>query len=128
MAASVALVCMPSCSGGGEPVTVNERMFLRVGDVLIPKGGGCSWTKIPSMGQTSSGGVDGDISVREGPEGDAFVVRVFSDQELLASRSYGVAMLNSGKLDEFTVSTHSNAVYLFRYWGGVCADLAAPSP
>ena len=50
-----------------------------------------------------------------------------SDQQLLASRTYGVAMLRSGKLDEFTVTTHSGVVYVLRYWGGTCADLdAAP--
>jgi len=31
-------------------------------------------------------------------------------------------------LDEFTVTTHSGAVYVFRYWGGACADLSSPSP
>src|SRR5436190_21870693 len=118
MAASMALVSMVCCSDGGERVTVNERMFLRVGDALMPEGAGCFQTKIPSSGQASSGGGNGDVAFQEGPEGDAFVVRVFSDQALLASRSYSVCMLNSGQLDEFTVTTHSGAVYVFRYWGG----------
>ena len=53
---------------------------------------------------------------------------VFSNQALLAARSYSVAMLNSGQVDEFTVTTESGAVHVFRYWGGACADLSSPSP
>jgi hypothetical protein len=82
---------------------------------------------LPGSGGSSSGGGPGEFSVTEGPDGDAFMVRVFSDQQLLASRTYGVAMLRSGRLDEFTVTTHSGAVYVLRYWGGTCPDLdAAP--
>ncbi len=102
-----------------------------MGDILVPEGGGCESMKLPSSGggaTTSGGPVSGDISHSEGPEGDAFVVRVFSGQELLATRSYGVAFLESGHSDEFTVSSHSGTVYVFRYWGGSCADLDASSP
>ena len=128
MAATTALTSILCCSDGGERVTVNERMFLRVGDALMPEGAGCFQTKIPSSGQASSGGGNGDVALQEGAEGDAFVVRVFSNQALLAARSYSVAMLNSGQVDEFTVTTQSGAVYVFRYWGGACADLSSPSP
>jgi hypothetical protein len=119
---------MLSCSDAGEPVTINERMLLREGDDLTPRGGGCSWMKLPSSGRVSSGGGSGDISFAEGPEGDTFVVRVFSEQEPLMTRSYSIAMLRSGQVDEFAVTTHSSAVYVFRYWGGICADLDASSP
>ena len=127
MAASVAAVSMCSCSDG-EPVTVNERMLLREGDTLVPKGGGCVSMKLPGSGGASAGGGTGDISVTEGPEESDFVVRVFSDQELLTTRSYGVAMLRAAQVDEFTVTTHSGAVYVLRYWGGACTNLDASAP
>jgi len=81
-----------------------------------------------SSGGEASGGGNGDISVAEGPEGLAFVVRVFSGQELLATRAYTVGMLRSGRVDEFMVTAQSGAVYVFRYWGGSCANLDASSP
>ena len=128
--ALVAAASTSSCSSG-VPVTVNSRMLLRTGDTLMPEGAGCEWMKLPSSGggaSTSGGPVSGDISHSEGPDGEAFVVRVYSDQELLVTRSYSVAMLQSGQLDEFSVKTHSGAVYVFRYWGGSCTDLDASSP
>ena len=111
------------------PVTVNERMFLRMGDTLISQGGGCMSFALPaSSGGEASGGGNGDISGAEGPEGLAFVIRVFSGQELLATRAYTVGMLRSGRVDEFMVTAQSGAVYVFRYWGGSCANLDASSP
>ncbi|HMI85952.1 MAG TPA: hypothetical protein VK550_17765 [Polyangiaceae bacterium] len=125
-AAFVAAVSL-SCSSG-EQIVVNGRMFLRDGETLVPKGGGCVWMKIPSSGGTSSGSISGDISVQEGPEGHAYAVRVFSGQQLLQSRSYDVEWLHSGQIDEFEVTTQASAVYVLRYWGGTCADLDASSP
>ncbi len=123
-AALVAAISL-SCSSG-EQVVINERMFLREGEALVPKGGGCMSMKLPSSDRASF--ANADISVEEGGEGDAFVVRVFSGQQLLQSRSYDVAWLRSGQIDEFEVTTQTSALYLFRYWGGTCADLDASSP
>jgi hypothetical protein len=125
-AAFIAAISL-SCSSG-EQVVINERMFLREGETLVPRGGGCLRMELPSSGRTSSGGGNGDISVHGAGEGDAFVVQVFSGQQLLQSRSYDVAWLRSGQIDEFEVTTQTSAVYLFRYWGGTCADLDASSP
>ena len=129
-AATLATALTLSCSGG-EPVTVNERMFLREGQDLVAKGAGCMSMKLPSSGggsSSSSGSNDGDISLTEGPEGDVFVVRIFSGSTLVASRSYSAVWLDSGQMDEFDVTTRSGAIYLLRYWGGACADLDASTP
>jgi len=123
-AALVAAVSL-SCSSG-EQVVINERMFLREGETLVPKGGGCLWVKLPGSGSASF--ANGDISVQVGAEGDAFVVRVFSGQQLLQSRSYDAAWLRSGQVDEFDVTTQASALYVLRYWGGTCANLDASSP
>ena len=125
-AALVAAVSL-SCSSG-EKVVINERMFLREGETLVPKGGGCLWMRLPSSGGGSLGFGHADISVHESAEGDAFVVRVFSEQQLLQTRSYDAAWLRSGQVDEFEVTTQGSALYVFRYWGGTCADLDASSP
>jgi hypothetical protein len=125
-AALVAAVSL-SCSSG-EQVVINERMFLREGDALVSKGGGCLWMRLPSSGGESSGFGTGDISVHGSADGDAFVVRVFSGQQLLQSRSYNVAWLHSGQVDEFEVTTESGALYVLRYWGGTCTVLDASSP
>ena len=60
------------------------------------------------------------LNVAEGAVGEAFVVHVFSDHDLLTSRSYDESMLESGQVDQFSVTTHSGAVYTLRYWGGAC--------
>jgi hypothetical protein len=60
----------------------------------------------------------GDFNVSEGPDGATYVVRVFSDQDLLRTRRYDGATLASGRIDEFSVTTHAGAVYTLRYWGG----------
>ena len=127
--ASAALVAAVSLScSSGEQVVINERMFLREGETLVPKCGGCMWMNLPSSGGPSSSSANGDISVQEGAEGHAFVVRVFSGQELLQSRSYSAAWLRSGQVDEFDVTTQAGALYILRYWGGTCTDLDASSP
>jgi hypothetical protein len=125
-AAFIAAVSL-SCSSG-EEVVINERMFLREGETLALKGAGCFWMKLPSSSRASSSSGNGDISVQEVAEGDAFVVRVFSGQQLLQSRTYSAAWLRSGQTDEFDVTTQTSALYMFRYWGGTCADLDASSP
>src|SRR6185503_12939951 len=109
-----------SCSSG-EQVVINERIFLRDGETLVPKGGGCVWMKLPTSGGGSSSFGNADISVQERAEGDAFVVRVFSGEQLLQWRSYDAAWLRSGQVDEFDVTTPASALYVLRYWGGTCA-------
>ncbi|HXN33980.1 MAG TPA: hypothetical protein VN894_19065 [Polyangiaceae bacterium] len=133
LAASLALLSCSGVTGVSESVVVNERMFLRMGDTLVPEGAGCSSTSLPASegagaSSGSSGSGNGDISVTEGAEGNFFVVRVFSGQSLLALRRYTVSMLRSGQVDEFTVASQSGATYVFRYWGGSCTDLDASSP
>jgi hypothetical protein len=49
-------------------------------------------------------------------------VQVFSDTEVIATRRYDVPMLLSGRVDEFTVVTHSGATYTLQYWGGPCSS------
>jgi hypothetical protein len=110
-----------ACSSSGATVTVNEAIFLHEGNSLVSRGAGCSYVRLPA----SSGGLRGprlgDFNFSEGPDGDTFVVDVFSDNELLATRRYDEAMLRSGRIDEFTVRTHLGAMYTLRYWGGSCA-------
>jgi hypothetical protein len=125
--ATVAALSLAVCSGCSERISVNERMLLRTGETLVPQGGGCTWMELPAGAAELSPG-PGDIAVAEGPDRDVFVVRVFSDEQLLASREYSSAVLEAGQLDEFSVTTRSGAVYVLRYWGGSCADLDASSP
>ena len=111
-----------SCSSHGDRFTVNEIIDRHEGANLVFAGGGCSYVSLPG-----AGGADdtapraGDFNFSEGPDGDSFLVRVFSDDELLTSRRYDEAMLASGKVDEFSVTTHLGVVYTLRYWGGSCA-------
>jgi hypothetical protein len=110
-----------SCSPG-ERFTVNEAIVRHVGNTLTPAGSGCANITLPgSGGADNSGPRVGDFSVTEGPDVDAYLVRVFSDQDLLAERRYGEAMLVSGSVDEFSVTTHKGAVYTLRCWGGPCS-------
>jgi hypothetical protein len=114
-----------SCSSPGDLVTVNEAIFLQSTSGLVPRGSGCTRVHLPGSGGGSRPPTSSDFSFTEGPDGDAFRVDVFSNDDLLASRRYGESMLHSGRLDEFTVTTHSGANYLLRYWGG--GPCAAPN-
>jgi hypothetical protein len=69
--------------------------------------------------------VGSDFEVIEGEDADVVVVQVFSERELLASRRYNEAILRSGTVDEFAVTTHGSRSYVLRYWGGSCAPLDA---
>jgi hypothetical protein len=52
--------------------------------------------------------------------------RIFSESDMLAERRYSEAVLASGRVDEFSVTTHAGVVYTLRYCGGhVCTALAA---
>jgi hypothetical protein len=111
-----------SCSMRQDRVTVNEVAYLHDGQNLAFRGGGCAYVLLPGSGGLDDRGPRaGDFNFTEGPDGDTYLVRVFSDQELLTWRRYDEAMLASGKIDEFSVTTHSGAVYTLRYWGGPCA-------
>jgi len=103
-------------------------LLVGAGSLSLKAEGVCRSLFLPRVGGSPLGAGNGHISVAEGPEGLAFVVRVFSGQELLATRAYTVGMLRSGRVDEFMVTAQSGAVYVFRYWGGSCANLDASSP
>jgi hypothetical protein len=59
---------------------------------------------LPASGEQALGPGLGDISVAAGTEAEAFVVRVFTDDDLLASRSYSEPWLQTSQLDELTSS------------------------
>jgi hypothetical protein len=110
-----------SCSSQGDRFTINELIDRHERADLVFAGSGCAEVSLPG-----AGGADdtrpraGDFNFSEGPDGDSFLVRVFSDDELLTSRRYDETMLASGKVDEFSVTTHLGVVYTLRYWGGLC--------
>ena len=109
-----------SCSPANS-FTINEAIYLHEGDTLASRGGGCTSAMLPGSGGAANAGPQaGDFEVTEGPDGDAFLVQVFSNQDLLALRRYDEAMLTSQRVDEFSVTTHMGAVYTLRYWGGPC--------
>ena len=119
------LLVLASCSSGDKYV-FNEAMWIHQGQTLVPAGGwGCSRVTLPG----TSNGNDrishiGDFNFTEGDEGDSYVVKVYSDADLLTERSYSEATLAAGTVDEFSVTTHSGAVYTLRFWGGhVCTAL-----
>jgi hypothetical protein len=118
------------CSSSTE-VSISSENYLHQGETLKYAGGGCQHLKLPSSGGAKPGQHIGDFNMQEGPDGDTFLVRVFSDDELLATRRYDEPMLQSGKVDEFTVTTHLGSTYTLRYWGGPCSnppnDLGASS-
>jgi hypothetical protein len=110
-----------SCSSG-TLFTVNEAIYLHDGTSLSSKGDGCANVTLPgSGGADNTGPRVGDFNFTEGADGDTYLVRVFSDKDLLTSRRYDEAMLASGHVYEFSVTTHAGAVYTLRYWGGPCA-------
>jgi hypothetical protein len=124
LATATLLVAAPlsaSCSSQTDHFTVNEAAYLHDGATLAFRGGGCSFISLPGSGGADDRGAGaGDFNFTEGPDGDTFLVRVFSDQELLIERRYTETMLASGTVDEFSVKTHAGAVYTLRYWGGPC--------
>jgi hypothetical protein len=119
-----------SCSSSVD-VSIASETYLHQGDTLKYAGGGCTHVKLPSSGGAAPGRRIGDFNMQEGPDGDGFLVQVFSDAELLTARRYDEAMLRSGSIDEFSVTTHLGSVYTLRYWGGACTtppnDLDASS-
>jgi hypothetical protein len=114
-----------ACSAGEGPrvsVTMNEAVFRNDGATRVPAGSGCESAMLPAghAGEPPPNLRAGDFSHSEGTDGDAFLVEVFSDTELLATHRYDVPMLQSRRVDEFTVVTHAGATYTLRYWGGPC--------
>jgi hypothetical protein len=101
--------------------TVNEAIYLHAGDAMAFRGGGCTFIQLPGSGGASNDGPHpGDFAVTEGPDGDAFMVRVFSDDTLLTERRFDEAQLSSGNVYEVSVTTHSGDAYTLKYWGGTC--------
>jgi hypothetical protein len=117
-ALAVGLIGLVSCSGDRRYV-FNEQEYVVQGQTLMPTGSGCSNITLPG---TDVGGQGvphiGDFNFIEGAEGDSYVVRVFTDSDLLAERRYSEAAVASGRMDEFSVTTHSGAVHTLRFWGG----------
>jgi hypothetical protein len=118
--ASAALGCsfiaLASCSSspGGYTYAFSQEMWIHQGQAFMPAGAwGCNRVTLPG---TSNGNDQiphiGDFNFTQGDEGDSYVVKVYTDSDLLTERSYSEATLASGKVDEFTVTTHSGAVCL----------------
>ncbi|HTQ48274.1 MAG TPA: hypothetical protein VMI75_36210 [Polyangiaceae bacterium] len=119
-----ACLALASCSSG-EKYVFNEAEYLHQGQTLVPAGSGCSDVTLPSSGSGADPEAHvGDFNFSEGAEGDSYVVRVYSDADLLTERRYPEAMLAAGDADEFSVTTHGGAVYTLRFWGG--HDCTAP--
>jgi hypothetical protein len=119
--ALAALVLAGASCNGGTHYTVNEAIYLHSGaDSVTFRGGGCSFIQLPGSGGASDGPHPGDFAVTEGPDGDAYLVRVFSDDSLLTERRFDEAQLSSGDVYEVNVTTHSGDVYTLKYWGGGC--------
>jgi hypothetical protein len=117
---------MSFLSCGRDLVSLNERVFVKEADSLNFNGGGCMTMPLGGSRPIASPPVEGsDFEVTEGANADAVVVQVFSDTDLLESRRYDEAMLRSGSVDEFTVTTHAGRSYVLRYWGGSCASFDA---
>lgn len=129
VAASLAVVTVApvSCSGGAH-FTLNEVIVRHDGQNLVPAGSGCSSVTLPGSGGGDTVPHVGDFNYSEGVDGDTYLVRVFSDQDLLTERRYTEGMLASGAVDAFSVTTHSGAVYTLRFWTGRCTALADSSP
>jgi len=122
-ALGVTFVALASCSSG-EKYVFNEAEYLHQGQTLVPAGSGCSDVTLPSSSNGPEGAHVGDFNFSEGAEGDSYVVRVYSDADLLTERRYPEAMIAAGDVDEFSVTTHAGAVYTLRFWGG--RDCTAP--
>ena len=124
--ASAALGCsfivLASCSPEDKFV-FNEAEFVHQGKTLVPAVSGCGNITLPGTSHVNDPGPHiGDFNTTEGADGDSYVVKVYSDADLLTERSYSEATLAAGTVDEFSVTTHSGAVYTLRFWGGhVCA-------
>lgn len=114
-------IVLPSCSPGRTYV-FNEAEFVHEGQTLVPAITGCEDIKLPGSSHVNDPGPHiGDFNTTEGADGDSYVVKVYSDADLLTERRYSEATLAEGTMDEFSVTTHSGAVYTLRFWGGhVC--------
>ncbi len=121
LTAILSVILSASCSSGTE-VSISSETYLHLADRLKYAGGGCMHLKLPASGGATPGRRIGDFNMQEGPDGDSFLVQVFSDDELLATRRYDEAILRSGRIDEFSITTHLGSVYTLRYWGGPCTN------
>ena len=100
-------------------------MFLREGGHLKYEGGGCTFMVLGGSSPAPAPVNGSDFETTESQDGDVVLEQVFSDTELLASRRYDQAFLDSAKVDEFTVETHASKDYVLRFWGGSCSPLDA---
>jgi hypothetical protein len=107
-------------------VTVNSRMFVQEGSHLTYQGGGCTFMELGGPSRSPPAPMkDSDFQTTESVDGDVVLEQVLSDTDVLASRRYDEAFLNSSKVDEFSVKTHAGKEYVLRFWGGSCAPLDA---
>src|SRR5260370_41563284 len=109
LTAILGVILSASCSSGTE-VSIASETYLHVADRLKYTGGGCMHLKLPASGGATPGRRIGDFNMQEGPDGDSFLVQVFSDDELLSTRRYDEAMLRPGRIDEFSITTHLGPV------------------
>jgi len=125
-AVALTVVGISCVSCGRDLASLNERVFVKEGDSLHFNGGGCMIMQLGDSRPIAPSPVEGsDFEVTEGTNADVVVVQVFSDTELLSSRRYDEAMLRSGTVDEFTVTTHAGRSYVLQYWGRSCASFDA---
>jgi hypothetical protein len=135
-----ALLGVCACDPGTN-VTLNEREF-ELPSMQIA-GGGCttytllSWDAGHISGESGCGpGAPGAcLSVAQHDDGDAVVVDIWDQGQLLAHRRYDIPFFRSGHLDEFSLTAASGKAELFRFWGGfdehgkpVCTPLDEPTP
>lgn len=123
---AVAFSTSIACTGGAS-FTLNQVMVLHQGQTLVPAGSGCSSVTLPGSGGADAEPHMGDFNYSEGADGDTYLVSVYTDQDLLTQRRYTAAMLASGTVDSFSVTTHSGAVYTLSFWGGPCTAIYAGS-
>ena len=127
--ASAALGCsfvvLASCSSQ-DTYKFSQSEWIHQGQALVPAGAwGCNDITLPGTSHVDDPGPHiGDFNFTEGDDGDSYVVKVYTDSDLLTVRSYSEATLAAGTVDEFSVTTHSGALYTLRFWGGhVCTPL-----
>src|ERR1019366_10226224 len=110
--ASAALGCsfvvLASCSSQ-DTYKFSQSEWIHQGQALVPAGAwGCNDITLPGTSHVDDPGPHiGDFNFTEGDDGDSYVVKVYTDSDLLTVRSYSEATLAAGTVDEFSVTTHS---------------------
>jgi hypothetical protein len=108
---------LSSC-GGGDPVALNERIFLA--ESMQLEGGGCTLYDLGgSEAVHSETGMAGSaVVIKQRLNANEVVVSVVDGDQTLAEKHYDEAFFKAGTLDEFTVTPNSgSSALLLRYWG-----------